>query len=162
MTDTEMESQDREDRKSRISLTGLSLASIGLAVCIVLLFIQAESFDKFINNWLDRKKSVSTKYVPPHINKRPAAKVEHETKYRKFFITAPRAKRVEIIADFNGWGKVPIVLTPYSKGYFETSIVLTSGNYKYVFMVDGAEVLDPSNNDIIIYEGRKVNIKTVR
>ena len=50
-----------------------------------------------------------------------------EVKYRKFFITAPNAKKVEIAADFNRWGKDPIVLKGYRKGYFDTSVALTAG-----------------------------------
>ena len=85
-----------------------------------------------------------------------------EVKYRKFFITAPEAKKVELAADFNRWGKDTIALKGYRKGYFETSVALTSGEYKYVFLVDGKDVLDPSNKDRITVDGREVCIKTVR
>ena len=85
-----------------------------------------------------------------------------EVKYRTFFITAPEAKKVELAADFNRWGKDPIELKGYRRGYFETSVALTSGEYKYVFLVDGKDVLDPSNKDRITVDGREVCIKTVR
>lgn len=87
---------------------------------------------------------------------------ETEVKYRKFFITAPQAKKVELAADFNRWGKDPIILKGYRKGYFETSVALTSGEYKYVFVVDGKDVLDPTNQDRTEVNGRTVCIKTVR
>ena len=86
-----------------------------------------------------------------------------EVKYRKFFITAPGAKQVELRADFNRWGKDPILLTPYKKGYFEVSVALTGGEYKYVFAIDGKEVPDPSNQDRqTLPDGREICIKTVR
>lgn len=85
-----------------------------------------------------------------------------EVKYRNFFITAPNAQKVALLADFNGWGQTPIELKPYSRGYFETSVALTSGEYKYVFDVDGKDVLDPSNKDRVDYNGREVCVKTVR
>ena len=85
-----------------------------------------------------------------------------EIKYRKFFITAPGATRVELQADFNRWGQDPIVLKPYRKGYFDTSVALTAGEYKYVFVVDGKDVLDPLNKDRQILGGREVCIKTVK
>ena len=85
-----------------------------------------------------------------------------EVKYRTFFITAPEAKKVELAADFNRWGKDPIELKGYRRGYFETSVALTSGEYKYVFLVDGKDVLDPSNQDRRTVDGREVCIKTVR
>ncbi len=85
-----------------------------------------------------------------------------EVKYRKFFITAPGAKKVELQADFNRWGQDPLELKGYRKGYFETSVALTGGEYKYVFVVDGKDVLDPSNQDRTDVNGRTVCIKTVR
>ncbi len=86
-----------------------------------------------------------------------------EVKYRKFFITAPNAGKVELVGDFNRWGQDAIVLTPYKKGYFETSVSLASGEYKYAFVVDGKETPDPSNQDRqILPDGREVCIKTVR
>ncbi len=89
-------------------------------------------------------------------------KFNTEIKFRNFFLTAPGAKKVELQADFNGWGKTPIVLKPYSRGYFEISLALAAGEYKYVFVVDGKDVLDPSNLDRIEENGRTVCIKTVR
>ncbi len=88
---------------------------------------------------------------------------EPEVKYRKFFITAPQAQTVELLADFNGWGRDPLLLTPYKKGYFETSVALAGGEYKYVFRVDGTLTPDPSNQDRqTLPDGREVCIKTVR
>ena len=91
-----------------------------------------------------------------------AVSYRDEVKYRKFFVTVPHAAKVELAGDFNRWGKDPIVLKGYRKGYFETSVALTSGEYKYVFLVDGKDVLDPSNQDRMTVDGREVCIKTVR
>ena len=86
-----------------------------------------------------------------------------EVKYRKFFITAPGAEQVELQGDFNRWGKDPIYLTAYKKGYFETSIALAGGEYKYLFVVDGQAMPDPSNQDRhTLSDGREICIKTVR
>lgn len=91
------------------------------------------------------------------------ASYAHEVKYRKFFITVSNASKVELVGDFNRWGKDPILLTAYKKGYFETSLALASGEYKYAFVVDGKEVPDPSNQDRqILLDGREICIKTVR
>ena len=85
-----------------------------------------------------------------------------EIKYRKFFITQPGAERVELIADFNRWGKDPLILNGYKKNYFEISVALTSGEYRYAFLVDGKRVMDPNNMDRQMYNGQEVCIKTVR
>lgn len=89
-------------------------------------------------------------------------KLNTEIKFRNFFITVPGAKKVELQADFNGWGTVPLILKPYARGYFEISLALASGEYKYVFVVDGKDVLDPSNLDRVEENGRMVCIKTVK
>ena len=87
----------------------------------------------------------------------------NEVKYRKFFITVPNASKVELVGDFNRWGKDPILLTAYKKGYFETSVALAGGEYKYAFIVDGKEMPDPSNQDRqLLPDGREICIKTVR
>ena len=93
----------------------------------------------------------------------PSVQYDTEVKYRKFFITAPGAEKVELQGDFNRWGQDPILLTAYKKGYFETSVALAGGEYKYLFVVDGQETLDPSNQDRqTLTDGREVCIKTVR
>lgn len=89
-------------------------------------------------------------------------KLDTSVKFRNFFLTAPGAKKVELQADFNAWGKVPLVLQESSRNYFEISVALAPGDYKYVFVVDGQEMLDPTNLDRTHYEGRTVCIKTVR
>ena len=94
---------------------------------------------------------------------RPAReKYDTEIKYRNFFLTAPGAKSVQLQADFNGWGRTPIELKPYARGYFETSLALAAGEYKYVFVVDGKDFLDPMNLDRTVENGREVCIKTVK
>lgn len=99
-----------------------------------------------------------------HQRLRPVpVRYDQEVKYRKFFITVPGAEKVELQGDFNRWGQDPIFLTAYKKGYFETSVALAGGEYKYVFKVDGKDTLDPSNQDRqTLTDGREVCIKTVR
>ncbi len=96
-----------------------------------------------------------------HQKRRPLP-YDTEVKYRKFYLTVPGAKKVELAADFNRWGQDPIELKAYRKGYFETSVALTAGEYKYVFVVDGDDVLDPMNEDRQVIDGRTVCIKTVK
>ena len=103
------------------------------------------------------KEDMNHRLAPAHTS------YDTEVKYRTFFITAPGANQVELQADFNRWGKDPITLTPYKKGYFETSVALARGEYRYVFSVDGKDVLDPSNQDRqTLPGGREVCVKTVR
>ena len=96
------------------------------------------------------------------INQYPSEPFNTEVKYRTFFLTYPGAEKLELLADFNRWGKDPLVLQNYRKNYFEISVALTSGEYKYAFLVDGKRVMDPTNMDRQMYNGQEVCIKTVR
>lgn len=42
------------------------------------------------------------------------------------------------------------------------SVPLIRGNYKYIFIVDGKEILDPLNPSFDYYENRKVSVITVK
>lgn len=123
-------------------------------------FSAAEKFYHFTNQTVQTSVAAvpRSKQLPV-----PAAEYDTDVKYRTFFLTAPGAEKVELQADFNRWGKDPISLTAYKQGYFETSVALAKGDYKYTFVVDGKETPDPTNLDRkTLEDGREVCIKTVR
>lgn len=135
-----------------------------LMLTLVWFFTVAEDFYDFTSGTIESAASVAplSKETLQEIYHPAVEKLNTEVKYRTFFLTVNGAKRVELAADFNRWGKDPIVLQPYKKGYFETSVALTSGEYKYVFIVDGKRVIDPSNKDRQMFNGKEVCIRTVR
>ena len=133
------------------------LALLILAACLVLLFNAGKDYYETVN-----LKPGPASVVPQPQKPQKTAQFDAEIKFRKFFITAPNAKQVALAADFNDWGAAPIILTPYTKGYFDTSVALAAGEYKYIFLVDGKETLDPVNKDIVEFNGRQINIKTVK
>lgn len=153
---------------NKSNVTGSAVFVLFLSLFIgglIWFFNQAEDYYAFTSGTIEGARAVAplnkddmqTRITPTEIS------YDTEVKYRKFFITVPGAKQVELRADFNRWGKDPIVLTPYKKGYFETSVALAGGEYKYVFAVDGEEIPDPSNNDRqTLEDGREICIKTVR
>ena len=135
-----------------------------LAFALTCFFLAADDYTDYASHTIESAASVAPlnkQSLLEHEQPRPTP-FDTEVKYRKFFLTAPGAQRVELVADFNRWGKDPIVLKGYRKGYFDTSVALTAGEYKYVFVVDGKDVLDPSNKDRMILNGREVCIKTVK
>ena len=135
-----------------------------LAAGAILLFNSFEDYFSYASTTIEAASSVAPLNKESTLGIVKPARIPYDTevKYRKFFITAPEAKKVELAADFNRLGKDPIELRGYRKGYFETSVALTGGEYKYVFIIDGKEVLDPSNKDRTTVNGREVCIKTVR
>ena len=138
------------------------LLFIGAVLCF---FSTAESFYTYAFEAIEQASQITPLDKEKMLLRSQSVPVQYDTeiKYRKFFITAPEAKKVELQGDFNRWGKEPLFLTAYKKGYFETSVALTGGEYKYLFVVDGKDVLDPSNQDRqFLANGREVCIKTVR
>ena len=135
-----------------------------LAAGLVLLFNLSEDYYRYAADTIEAASSVAPLNKESELAIMRPANVSYDTevKYRKFFITAPNAKKIELVADFNRWGKDSIELKGYRKGYFETLVALTGGEYKYVFVIDGKDVLDPSNKDRTVVNGRTVCIKTVR
>lgn len=135
-----------------------------IALVLTWFFISSEDYYDYAADTIEgaasvaplNKESLLAQAVPPRMG------YDTEVKYRKFYLTAPGAKEVFLLADFNRWGKDPLPLKPYRKGYFETSVALTGGEYKYVFLVDGREQPDPTNQDRRHIDGREVCIKTVR
>lgn len=151
-------------KKNKKPGTLFVLFIILIGVVLTWFFVVAEDYYDYAGQTIESSAQIAPvdkeELVGRNIN--TASGFDPEIKYRNFFITAPGAQRVELLADFNQWGKTPIVLKAYSRGYFETSVALTSGEYKYVFSVDGKDVLDPLNKDRIDFNGREVCIKTVR
>jgi chromosome partitioning protein len=64
----------------------------------------------------------------------------------RFAIESPSATEVALVGDFNGWlpGQCPLVRREGS-GRFELTLPLGRGLYRYRFVVDGRETLDPDN-----------------
>ena len=145
---------------------GILFGLLLLLMCavLVLFLIASERYYTYTSTSIEGAAGAAT-LDKDDLSKLAAAgqeKLNTEVKFRNFFLTFPGAKKVELQADFNGWGKVPLELKGYSRGYFEISVALAAGEYKYVFVVDGEDVLDPNNSDRTEYEGRPVCIKTVR
>lgn len=135
-----------------------------LALVLTWFFAASEDYYDYTSDTIESSASVAPLNKESLLARSAPVRRKYDTevKYRTFYLTAPGAKKVELLADFNRWGKDPIELKAYRKGYFETSVALTGGEYKYVFSVDGKDVADPTNKDRRIVDGREVCIKTVR
>ena len=132
---------------------------------LIWFFTAAENYYGLVSSTVENAASVAPlgkEDMLVRVNPAPSV-YDTEVKYRKFFVTAPGAEKVELVADFNRWGKDAVLLTPYKKGYFETSVALAGGEYKYAFSIDGKWTPDPSNQDRqTLADGREICIKTVR
>lgn len=127
---------------------------------VTLLFWQTEDFRLYTSGIAESAARVSAPVTESAAKRLPVP--DNNIRYRTFYLTAPGAKEVELLADFNGWGKTPVMLERKKRDYFETSLALGAGEYKYLFRVDGEEIPDPVNADRRTENGRTVCVKTVR
>lgn len=65
-----------------------------------------------------------------------------------FFCDAPRAQRVKLVGDFNGWDMAATPMQRMPDGRWFASLELPHGHHRYVFLVDGEPQLDPNATGI--------------
>ncbi len=64
--------------------------------------------------------------------------------HAKFYCHAPEAREVVVVGDFNGWDPKASPMTRQPDGRWMVSLELGHGFHQYLFLVDGAPVLDPN------------------
>lgn len=74
--------------------------------------------------------------------------LQQTTKTTLAFHFNGKADDVRIKGEFNGWNASQTILTK-KENQFSTTLSLSPGRYQYLFIVDGKELRDPSNNDSI-------------
>jgi hypothetical protein len=60
-----------------------------------------------------------------------------------FRLEMPTAQTVKLAADFTGWDKNPLDLSPSGNGIWKITVALPPGRYAYRFLVDGEWHDDP-------------------
>ena len=93
----------------------------------------------------------------------PRARPEREKPIRfiSFKLKAPGAKKVALIGDFDAWKADALPLWRQGRGVWEIILPLPPGDYRYLFLVDGSQVLDPQNKSSETLDGRKVSVRTI-
>jgi 1,4-alpha-glucan branching enzyme len=62
-----------------------------------------------------------------------------------FSVTAPQAKEVYLVGDFNNWKIEPRFRMQQENGAWKKKVELTSGRHYYRFVIDGSWTEDTSN-----------------
>jgi len=66
---------------------------------------------------------------------------------RDFVLSAPKAKGVYLVGDFNGWRiDEESLLWDCGRGVWQKRLALMPGRYRYKFVIDGKWIADPSNS----------------
>ena len=78
-----------------------------------------------------------------------------------FAVWAPNAKRVSVIGDFNKWNKKANPMKQGQNFVWETVLMLTPGEYKYAYVVDGKRINDPNNRKTVHLKTGKASVLKV-
>ena len=127
----------RRPRELRVSpLAGLAIAA-GFAGVVSLATLAAAGRSPRTNATSTATAVVTTPALPP------AAETVHVV---RFVLAEPRAARVTLVGDFNGWAAdaTPLAAEPGRDGVWTVSVPLRPGRHEYAFVVDGTRwVTDP-------------------
>lgn len=75
-------------------------------------------------------------------------KIKAKIKRQKvaFSLSAPEAKRVAVLGDFNEWSDTKHPMKKNENGDWQKIAMLPAGRYEYRFLVDGKWWTDPKND----------------
>jgi 1,4-alpha-glucan branching enzyme len=84
------------------------------------------------------------------------------TKPVNFYCSAPQAKSVCLVGDFNGWNPTTHPMERRVDGWWFLQMQLFHGHHQYQFLVDGKPVLDPQATGTSLNERKeKVSVLAV-
>lgn len=94
-------------------------------------------------------KSQETTFSPglATVDRYAARRSEHSVAF--FLCSAPQAKSVSLIGDFNNWQPAAQPMQRMPDGCWTTRLELRHGSYRYLFLVDGKPALDPRAHGIV-------------
>ena len=150
------------DERNKAVFWALAIGAF-LVVCIpstVLL----ESFSRY-KRFLDgvepgALRPTRVHFIPHHETRRgqPASRLD----FVEFLLRRPKAKKVSLIGDFNGWKEDAHALVRQPDGSWEIMLPLTQGRHHYLFVVDGRPELDSDNPETTEADGRRVSVRVVK
>jgi hypothetical protein len=139
-----------------------ALVAAGTAiVCVPSAFLldAARSYQSFFSGIEPSPlKPVSMRGLPHH----GEGATREDLSFVDFRVRAAKAKKVYLVGDFNAWkaGTLPLARMPY--GAWELTLPLKAGSYRYRFVVDGEEVLDPEAPAANDNGGKKASLREVK
>jgi hypothetical protein len=151
------------ERKSWL-LAAAFAAFVLISVPSVLFNNAIQKYFKFVNSWsvaTIRPSRLSRLPEPHYRGARDGDLPQPELRFVKFSVKLAGAKKVKVAADFNKWNPDVLELSKRGKDVWETIVPLPPGKYRYLYNIDGQNVLDPMNPDTDMDSGRKISLLTV-
>ncbi|KAF0126709.1 MAG: hypothetical protein FD189_1631 [Elusimicrobia bacterium] len=148
----------------RIVLIWVALAAL-IIVSVPSVFFQkaVSKYFGFLGGWetgLIRPSRPSA--MPPmrHSASRPL-NPQPELRFAKFSVTAKGASEVRLVGDFNKWDPAALRLVKRN-GAWETMVTLPPGEYRYAYIIDGDQSVDPANPETADRDGTRVSVRRVK
>lgn len=69
-----------------------------------------------------------------------------------FLCSAPNAKKVSVIGDFNEWNPLANPMRQSADGTWRLSFSVCGGHHRYLFLIDGIAHLDPRARGVVKME----------
>jgi len=152
------------ERRSILLL--VSLAAFALVSIPGVIFNDAvKKYFNFMGGWSTATiKPSRANYMPPTRprHERPDEAPQPQLRFVKFSVKISHAKEVKVAGEFNKWNFDALSLVKRGGSTWEAILPLPPGKYKYLYRIDGKEVLDPLNPDTDTDAGRKVSLLTVK
>jgi len=149
------------EKKDILVILSILLFAIVLIPVSVFRGFVSEYFG-FIERWAMSSANFITKRIATKINLEHTAKQGDlslvEFKFVKFSVSI-NARSVFITGDFNKWQKTELFK---KNSVWEVEMPLVKGRYRYLFIIDGKEILDPLNPNIDFYNNKKVSVIEVK
>ena len=106
-------------------------------------------------------RPVKVRFVP-HRGVRRGPEPRTALDFVEFSLRKPKAKRVALIGDFNGWKDSALPMMRGEGGLWQIALPLPSGRHLYLFVVDGQPELDSANPEVAETGGRRASVRVVR
>lgn len=148
----------------RIVLIWVSLAALIIISVPSVFFHKAVSkYFGFLGGWETGLVKPSRPSAMPPMRKSAgkALNPQPELRFARFSIKAKDASEVRLIGDFNKWDPAALKLVKRN-GAWETIVPLPPGEYRYAFIIDGDQTVDPSNPETADRNGTRVSVRSVK
>lgn len=151
------------------------ISYIGLTVGVVLIFLGGGLLylkEKTVKKTIAKSPKkvevvISTPSVKPQIAQTPKPVATNllpqKSQKRKiaFRYRSSKPKKVFLVGDFNKWNKKANPMKQGENFWWETVLMLTPGDYRYAFVVDGKRINDPNNKKTVHLKSGKASVLKV-
>jgi len=87
------------------------------------------------------KNTLDTRSEPTAISPYSARRMAKPVNF--YCHARPEVKSVNLVGDFNDWGRTLLPMRRQPDGWWFIQVPLTHGHHQYLFLVDGKPELDP-------------------